>query len=172
MGITLDGRLRVIPVPDARVTCGYGVRGRWWGGGRHRGIDFGAPIGAVVLAPWSGTVIGIGTWGPAFGARSPVLDFDRLPDGSAGLWGVLAHLDRCWVKVGEHVQAGQPVGTVGVRGNVTGPHLHFEVHAAARWSPWWLRRARDPGPWVRAQPPAGGRPPIVPSLPQPRAPRL
>ena len=126
------------PIPGAPISCPYGRKGTAWIGGKHRGVDFAAPAGTTVRAPWSGTVVGIGTWGPAFGAYSPVIDFDRLPDGRPGWWGVLAHLQMTYLSVGDRVEAGQRVGRVGSRGNVTGPHLHFEVHRRSRWThPRW-----------------------------------
>ena len=145
------------PIPGAPVTCAYGTHGHYWGGLRHRGIDFAAPVGTRVLCPWGGTVVGVGTWGRAFGAHSPVIDFDRLPDGSPGLWGILAHLDQVWVEPGDRVEAGDPVGTVGMLGQTTGPHLHFEVQANRLWSPWYRRKDRDPRPWVTAMAPVEDR---------------
>lgn len=141
------------PIHGAPVTCPYGRKGSAWVGGKHRGIDFGAPLGTLVRAPWSGTVIGIGTWGRAFGDRSPVIDFDRLPGNRPGWWGVLAHLDMTYLEVGQHVDVGDRVGRVGTRGNTTGPHLHFEVHRSPRWTSPRLGLAVNPRRHLQAQPP-------------------
>ena len=44
--------------------------------------------------------------------------------------------------IGQRVNAGQVIGTVGNRGYSTGPHLHFGVrNAAGQWI--------DPVPWLR-----------------------
>ena len=37
------------------------------------------------------------------------------------------HLDSIGVEVGERLTAGDPLGTVGATGRVTGPHLHWSV---------------------------------------------
>ena len=37
------------------------------------------------------------------------------------------HLDTIVVAVGDEVAVGDPLGTVGSTGRVTGPHLHFVV---------------------------------------------
>lgn len=39
-----------------------------------------------------------------------------------------AHLDEVRVTVGQKVRSGEQVGTVGMTGWTTGPHLHLEVY--------------------------------------------
>jgi murein DD-endopeptidase MepM/ murein hydrolase activator NlpD len=37
------------------------------------------------------------------------------------------HMKEIAVQTGDKVRMGQVIGTVGVSGNTTGPHLHYEV---------------------------------------------
>ena len=46
------------------------------------------------------------------------------------------HLQYCYVRAGEVVQAGQVLGTAGQTGRATGAHLHFEL--------WEQGTAQDP----------------------------
>jgi len=136
------------PVPtQPRITTPYGKPGSW-SGGRHGGADFAAPSGSQVVAPWSGTVVEAGrtSWGRAYGT-AVILDFDPLPDGSPGLWGIFAHLSSVSVKPGQRVAIGTAIGKVGSTGNSTGPHLHFEVQRDRQWRGG---NNVDPQPWIDA----------------------
>lgn len=48
-------------------------------------------------------------------------------DHGGRLASVYAHLSATNLKVGDHVQQGAVVGSIGSTGAVTGPHLHFEL---------------------------------------------
>ena len=37
------------------------------------------------------------------------------------------YCSKIYVKEGEHIVQGQQIAEVGATGNVTGPHLHFEI---------------------------------------------
>jgi len=140
----------VNPVPGRGITTPYGKPGNW-SGGRHGGADWAAPTGTTVVAAWSGTVTGA-SWGSSYGTQV-VIDQDRLPNGSAGLWAVYAHLSRKSVSPGQRVTAGQKIGEVGSTGNATGPHLHYEVQRAANWR---SGNHVNPQPWIDATPGGGG----------------
>lgn len=43
-----------------------------------------------------------------------------------------AHCSKIYVKEGDVVEQGQEIGEVGATGNVTGPHLHFEIRKSER----------------------------------------
>jgi murein DD-endopeptidase MepM/ murein hydrolase activator NlpD len=47
------------------------------------------------------------------------------------------------VSVGQVVGEGSQVGAIGITGNTTGPHVHFEVHPHGGGPV-------DPEPWLRA----------------------
>ena len=89
----------------------------------HTGIDVSATTGTPITAAKSGQVIiseeGTGsTW--SYG-NYVVIDHG---DGTTTLY---AHMNYRAVSEGEIVTQGQYIGDVGATGNVTGPHLHFEV---------------------------------------------
>ena len=70
------------------------------------------------------------------------------PNGWRSLY---AHLDQRSVQVGGVVAAGQPIGLSGASGEVTGPHLHFEViDGAGRIDPASLIAGLDANAWPAA----------------------
>lgn len=104
-------------VPGATFTSEYGPR---WGT-MHSGIDLAAPIGTPIFAAEAGTVITAEAKDNGFGQWVRVQGVD-------GTITVYGHVDSWTVDVGQWVEAGQQIATVGDRGDSTGPHLHFEVH--------------------------------------------
>ncbi|MEX0272673.1 peptidoglycan DD-metalloendopeptidase family protein [Leptolyngbyaceae cyanobacterium UHCC 1019] len=86
----------------------------------HAGIDFGAPMGATVIAAHSGQVVAA-QWQGGYGLAIAL----RHKDGTEET--LYAHLSEIFVQSGQWVEQGQPIGAVGSTGNSTGPHLHFEV---------------------------------------------
>jgi murein DD-endopeptidase MepM/ murein hydrolase activator NlpD len=86
----------------------------------HTGLDFAAPTGTPIMAVAGGTISDVGYSG-AYGDRT----IETLPDGTE-LW--YCHQNEFGTSVGATVAPGQVIGYVGSTGNVTGPHLHLEVH--------------------------------------------
>jgi murein DD-endopeptidase MepM/ murein hydrolase activator NlpD len=52
-------------------------------------------------------------------------------DHGLGLYTAYFHLDTIVVTSGQLVKAGEVLGTVGMTGRVTGPHLHFGAQVGA-----------------------------------------
>jgi murein DD-endopeptidase MepM/ murein hydrolase activator NlpD len=124
----------VLPVVGYRLTGRFGDRSSLWSS-VHTGLDFAAPSGTPIRSIGTGVVVSVGYDGP-YGNRTVV----RLADGTE-LW--YCHQTTVQVEAGQHVRAGERVGTVGSTGNVTGPHLHLEVrpHGGDPVDPLtWLRR--------------------------------
>lgn len=97
----------------------------------HTGIDMPNDIGQAVRAAGEGTVV----WaGPGF-QNSPsygnvvLIEHDFGYEGRR-LYTLYAHLAGVLAVTGQFVQIGDPIGLVGNTGNVTGPHVHFEVRLA------------------------------------------
>jgi murein DD-endopeptidase MepM/ murein hydrolase activator NlpD len=108
----------------------YSVSSGFGGRRNHGGIDIVKPggnsTGATIVAAAGGTVVSAsyhGSWG-----------YNVLIDHGNGLSTRYAHMMPGSMKVsaGQHVSAGQPIGNIGSSGNVTGPHLHFEVYVGGR----------------------------------------
>lgn len=110
------------------ITAGYPA---YSDGSPHWGIDivvrdsngnnvsrgkpfYAAQGGEVILA------LNDGSWNYGFGNYC-IIDHG---DGTMTLYG---HSDNIQVHKGQIVQKGQQIGIIGATGNVTGPHLHFEV---------------------------------------------
>ncbi|WP_406005676.1 LysM peptidoglycan-binding domain-containing M23 family metallopeptidase [Streptomyces sp. NBC_00637] len=108
-----------LPVAGATVGTAYHTAGSMWSSGYHTGTDFVVPTGTTLKAVGAGTVVSAG-WGGAYGNQVVI----KLAD---GYYAQYAHLSQLSVSAGQTVSVGQQVGLSGATGNVTGPHLHFEI---------------------------------------------
>jgi len=110
------------PVPGYhRISSAYGYRthpifGDWR---PHWGIDIPAPMGTPIVASLSGEVI-LSAYGPSYGNYVVVYHGE-------GLSTLYAHNSDNHVSIGEWVEQGQVIASIGSTGNSTGPHIHFEV---------------------------------------------
>ena len=109
----------VLPVAGYHLTGHFGQSSGLWAS-THTGLDFAAPEGASLKAIGPGVVTQTGYDG-AYGDKTVI----RLDDGTV-LW--YCHQSEIDVTPGQRVRQGDPIGKVGSTGNVTGPHLHLEVH--------------------------------------------
>lgn len=102
------------PVDGGHVTCG--ING-YWG---HTGMDIGANRGTVIRAAASGTVVKAVRQYYAYGIHV------KISHGN-GIYTLYAHMSQLAVSYGDYVQQGQIIGYVGMTGNASGNHCHFEI---------------------------------------------
>ncbi len=104
----------------------------------HKGVDFEASRGTEVRAV-AGGVVRFAGWFRGYG-RLVILDHGER------FFTVHGHLEELRVAVGDVVETGTTIGTVGDTGSLSGPRLYFEVREGGQ--------AVDPRAWLRR----GGRP--------------
>ncbi|MFG3046914.1 M23 family metallopeptidase [Streptomyces sp. NPDC048202] len=126
-----------LPTSSYTITSTFGQAGSMWSSGYHTGLDFAAPTGTLIKAIHGGTITEAG-WAGAYGYRTIL----TLDDGTE-LW--FCHQSSISVSAGQKVSTGEVIGRVGATGNVTGPHLHLEVH------PGGQPTGIDPGAWLRGK---------------------
>ncbi len=120
----------VRPVAGETPGSGFGARRIINGQPRapHSGLDFKASAGTPVVAANAGRVALVADY--FFPGRLVAIDH------GLGLYTFYFHLASVSVEMGERVDRGQTIGTVGATGRATGPHLHFAVQlAGARVDP-------------------------------------
>jgi murein DD-endopeptidase MepM/ murein hydrolase activator NlpD len=125
---TRDGKsikkgLLKTPVDGARLTSGFGMRMHPILGytRMHKGVDFGVPTGTPIYAAGDG-VIEYAGWAGGYG-RFVKIKHNPHMETAYGHMSRIASLST----VGQHVHQGQVIGYVGMTGDATGPHLHYEV---------------------------------------------
>lgn len=86
----------------------------------HRGTDYAAPTGTPIRATGDGRVLEAG-WNGGYGRMVLIQHGERIRT-------LYAHMNSLasGIRPGATVRQGQVIGTVGMTGAATGPHLHYE----------------------------------------------
>ena len=122
------------PVPGA-----YNMSSCFLDKREHYSLDIAAPRGTKVVASYKATVIEIYTscednWGKDYTCCTGWGNFVLLKHSytlkngeKVTMYSRYAHLTDVSVSVGQTVEAGQKIGTVGSTGRSSGPHLDYEI---------------------------------------------
>lgn len=107
-----------------KVASGFGERINPFHKGAydHQGLDFAAPKGTPVFATGSGKVIDIGKSSLQVGYGNYI----EIDHGN-GVVTRYAHLQDVAAKIGQYVRHGDAIGTIGMSGGASAPHLHYEI---------------------------------------------
>ncbi len=122
-----------------RTTCEFGAVGSWTAG-FHIGVDYVGDTTKEIYPIYQGTVQSISDKGKAYGNHIVIMQDD-------GLVALYAHLDKIFVAVGDKVTKDTIIGIEGGTGNVTGNHLHLELHEGAYKYPIGYSSASEV-PWL------------------------
>jgi len=121
----LAGESLILPVGDARQSSRFGDRRLFLysDGGKsrslHFGIDYAVPVGTGISAPAAGKVV--------LAADRMLTGLSVVLEHGPGIFSIYYHLDTLQVREGQQVQQGDSLGTSGMTGLATGPHLHWEL---------------------------------------------
>lgn len=86
--------------------------------GNHTGIDIAGNVGDKIVSSTYGKVIEVSSQG-YYGNHLKIENGDIIT--------LYAHCNQIYVSKGDIVVQGQEIAEVGMTGNTTGPHLHFEI---------------------------------------------
>lgn len=105
------------------ISSSYGLR--WGGSDFHPGVDIANDYGTPIVATADGTVTAAGWDSGGYGNK---VDIDHGND----IWTRYGHAQEVVVTVGQKVARGQVIAYMGSTGFSTGPHVHYEIHAAGK----------------------------------------
>jgi len=88
--------------------------------GYHNGVDIAADFGSPIHALGIGKIAFAGFLAEGHG-NTVVIEHEN------GLQSLYAHMDKIYVGVGDQIDSQRPIGTVGLTGHTTGPHVHVEI---------------------------------------------
>jgi len=135
------------PGSGATITSGKGMR---WGR-PHTGYDLAASPGTPLYAYFPGKVTHIGLDGTSSSAGYG--NWVVWKDDVYGAYHFFGHMkDRPPVSVGQTVNQGTLMGTVGNTGRSKGPHLHWEISNNPPKSNGQFTSYEDPGSWLKKHP--------------------
>lgn len=115
---TVNGIFLAVQPISGSITSRYGSISSLRSGA-HTGLDIAAPKGTEIKAVASGEVI----LSRSNGAYGNMIQIDH----GNGIQTWYGHCTKLYAQVGEWVEAGEVIATVGSTGNSTGNHLHLEV---------------------------------------------
>jgi murein DD-endopeptidase len=120
-GVEVERRLVDSPIRDYEQ-----ITSLLWDGRGHQGVDFKAPVGTKVYAPFDG-VVSRRNWNTRFNGNCLQI---RTSDGRDMLF---LHLDRIpdEIQAGRRVSKGDVIALSGNTGRSTAPHLHYQLQTAA-----------------------------------------
>lgn len=110
-------KLAYTPI-SGTISSRYGVSSRIRKS-THTGLDIAAPTGTQIKVVASGTVT-CASYNGSYG------NLVKVNHGN-GVETWYAHTSKMYVSVGQKVEAGEIIATVGSTGNSTGAHLHLEI---------------------------------------------
>jgi murein DD-endopeptidase MepM/ murein hydrolase activator NlpD len=118
----VEARLVDAPIADYEQITSLLRDGR-----RHKGVDFKAPVGSPVVAPFDG-VVERRNW--HFSANGNCLD---IRDPATGRHAIFLHLDVVSKEMqpGRKVKKGEVIASSGNSGHSFAPHLHYQLEDAS-----------------------------------------
>jgi murein DD-endopeptidase MepM/ murein hydrolase activator NlpD len=116
---------------QGRTSSPYGVR-RYYNGELamdyyHRGLDYAGGYGSAVVAPAAGKVVLVGYEKQGFRVHGNVVGVDH----GQGVVSIFMHMSKIAIEVGDNLDPGDRIGSIGSTGASTGPHLHWGLYVNA-----------------------------------------